>query len=286
MRLPNPLSRGSAAVSPTAHYTGHVWGRNDLSHPELSTIEGRILFDALAPAMLASRTLGGPTLEGLLLARHRIIDDLLSRAIDAGTIAQVIEVAAGMSPRGWRFSKRYGDRLTYVEADLPGMARRKREALERIGTPGVHHRVAEVDVLLDDGPQSLSAVASSLDGEAGLAIVTEGLLTYFDEDDVTGMFERFALVQSAFSAGLYLADIRLGDSRHGLPEQAFQVVLSAFVRGQVHTHFDDEDSAARALRAAGFHEARLHRADRQPAAGDAARDPAAARIHIIEASTR
>src|SRR5690242_16929077 len=36
MRIPNllaPLSRGSAAISPTAHYTGHVWGRNGLSHP-------------------------------------------------------------------------------------------------------------------------------------------------------------------------------------------------------------------------------------------------------------
>src|ERR687883_1073412 len=105
MRL--PLPRGSDAISPTAHYTGHVWGRNGLSHPGLGTLEGRLLFDALAPAMVVSRALGGPTLEGMLLARHRIIDALLARAIDDGRVSQVVEVACGMSPRGWRFAERY-----------------------------------------------------------------------------------------------------------------------------------------------------------------------------------
>jgi len=51
----------------------------------------------------------------------------------------VIEVAAGLSPRGWRFRRRYGDRLTYVEADLPAMAARKRGALERMGSLGDRH---------------------------------------------------------------------------------------------------------------------------------------------------
>jgi O-methyltransferase involved in polyketide biosynthesis len=272
------------AISPTAHYTGHVWGRNGLSHPELRTREGRLLFDALAPAMAASRVLGGPTLEGLLLARHRIIDELLAGAIDEGRVAQVIEVACGMSPRGWRFARRYGERVTYVEADLPAMAARKRAALERMGSLGEHHRVAEVDALRDDGPQSLAAVASTLDRGRGLAILTEGLLTYFDEDAVLGMWRRFARELSAFGAGLYLSDLRLGGSGHAVLERAFVVVLSSFVRRRVHTHFDGEAEAVDALMEAGFAQARLHRADRHPAAGDAARDPAAAGVHIVEAS--
>jgi O-methyltransferase involved in polyketide biosynthesis len=287
MRLPTrlPLRRGPDAISPTAHYTGHVWGRNGLSDPRLATREGRLLFDVLAPAMAASRALGGPTLEGLLLARHRIIDALLARAIDDGRVAQVIEVGAGMSPRGWRFAARYGESLTYVEADLPDMAARKRRALERMGPPSTSHRVVEVDALRDDGPQSLAAVASTLDPLRGLAIVTEGLLTYFDEQDVLGMWRRFARELRRFSAGPYLADIRLGGSDPAVVERAFAAVLSAFVRGRVHTHFNDEASAVDALLETGFAQARLHRADRHPAAGDAGRDPAAARIHIVEAST-
>ncbi|MBV8218022.1 MAG: hypothetical protein JO325_06140 [Solirubrobacterales bacterium] len=43
-------------------------------------------------------------------------------------------------PRGWRFAERYGDRIAYVEADLPEMARRKRRALERMGSLGRQRR--------------------------------------------------------------------------------------------------------------------------------------------------
>jgi len=187
-----------------------------------------------------------------------------------------------MSPRGWRFAERYGERLTYVEADLPDMVSRKRRALREMGSLSDNHRVEEVDALSDE---SLARVTGTLERGSGLAIITEGLLTYFDEDDVLGMWSRFAGELNRFSAGLYLADIRLGAANRAVPERAFQGLLSAFVRGAVHTHFEGEDVAARALRDAGFATARLHRADRHEAAGDAANDPAAARIHIIEATT-
>ncbi|HEX6987324.1 MAG TPA: hypothetical protein VF170_18245, partial [Planctomycetaceae bacterium] len=70
-------SEGSAAISPTAHYTGETWVRNGLSHPQLETWQGRLFHRMFALPMAASRTLGGPTLEGGLLARHRIIDSIL-----------------------------------------------------------------------------------------------------------------------------------------------------------------------------------------------------------------
>jgi O-methyltransferase involved in polyketide biosynthesis len=276
--------RGPESISPTAHYTGHVWRRNDLSHEELGTVEGRLLFDALAPAMMFSRLAGGPTLEGMLLARHRIIDDVLASAIDDGHISQVVEIACGMSPRGWRFARRYGDRITYVEADLPEMAERKRRALEQIGSIGDAHRVAEVDALQDTGPRSLSAIAETLDRRRGLAIITEGLLTYFGDEDVRAMLHRFAAVLQRFGSSLYLADIRLGGVDRSVMERAFQIALSSFVQRSVHRHFDGEAEAAEALRVAGFEQVELHRADTHPAAGAAANDPAAERIHIIEAT--
>jgi Leucine carboxyl methyltransferase len=102
----------SETISPTAHYTGYVWARNGLSHPELETIEGRVLFETLRPAMTVNALLGRGTLESYLLARHRAIDALLEAAIEEHAIGQVIEIAAGLSPRGWRFIDRYGDRLT------------------------------------------------------------------------------------------------------------------------------------------------------------------------------
>jgi hypothetical protein len=77
-------SEGSAAVSPTAHYTGETWVRNGLSHPQLATWQGRVLHRGCALPFAVSKRLGGPTLEGPLLARHRIIDSILDDLIRGG----------------------------------------------------------------------------------------------------------------------------------------------------------------------------------------------------------
>lgn len=276
-------SEESAAVSPTAHYTGETWVRNDLSHPQLATWQGRFLHGALALPNAASRTLGGPTLEGLLLSRHRIIDSLLEDRIADG-VSQVVEIACGMSPRGWRFSERYGDRLTYVEADLPAMAGRKREALARMGSLGERHQVADLDVLRDGGPGSLEALVEELDPAGGLVIITEGLLSYFDDETVDALWIRLAQALARFDQGAYLSDLRFARRDRGLPERTFDLILGAFVRGKVHAYRGDETTAEAELRAAGFAEARLHRGDEHPAAAEVRDDPAAGVICVIEAT--
>jgi O-methyltransferase involved in polyketide biosynthesis len=281
-----PPRRGSDAVSPTAHYTGQTWVRNGLSAPGLATWEGRVMFDALRPTMALSRLLGGPTLEGLLLARHRIIDSRLEVAIESGRVGQVLEVACGMSPRGWRFAQRHGDQLTYVEADLPGMAERKRSALAEMNSLSDHHRVVELDVFRDGGPGSLDAALATLDPERGTAIITEGLLTYFDDDAVIATWGRFAAGLAKFPSGLYLADLRLAGTSRDRVEQVFNVALSGFVRGKVHPHFLDEAEAAATLEAAGFDEARVHRGNTHPAAADVSGDPGAALIRVVEGTTQ
>jgi O-methyltransferase involved in polyketide biosynthesis len=269
-------------IGPTAHYTGYVWARNGMSHDRLSTPEGRILFDSLQPVMVASRLLGSPTLESYLLARHNAIDALLEEAIEAGEVSQVIEVAAGLSPRGWRFVNRY-EHLVYVEADLPDMAMRKRAALERMGSLGERHRVRAVDALRDDGgPGSLTAETADLDHEHGLAIITEGLLGYLSTDAVKGIWRRFATVLDAFPSGRYISDVHLGGAI--TPQvRAFRVLLSAFVRGRVYLHFDDAAEAEAALLEAGFARAEVDRAEDVIGSG---RDPGAGLAHILEASTR
>jgi O-methyltransferase involved in polyketide biosynthesis len=277
------VSPGSA-ISPTAHYTGYVWARNGLSHPELVTREGRLLFDVVRPLNMLSARVGGPTLEAYLLARHRALDTLLERAIDDGGVTQVVEVASGLSPRGWRFSTRYGDRLTYVEADLPAMADRKRRALARMGSLSERHRVDELDALRDSGPGSLAALTATLDRGQGLAIVTEGLLSYLGRDDVDHMWRRFALELGRFRAGRYLADIGLGGGGGlaGPYVKVFMLGLSAFVRGRVNLHFPDAADAAAALEEAGFAHAEVRPAAEVVSFGDA-HDPGVRAAHVAEA---
>lgn len=268
-------------IGPTAHYTGYVWARGGLSHPELVTTEGRVLFDSLQPAMLVSHAVGGPTLEEYLLARHRAIDALLERAIEHDGVGQVIEVAAGLSPRGWRFVQKYAG-LVYVEADLPEMAERKRAALERMGSLSERHRVREVDALRDDdGPGSLAAVLAELDERVGLVIITEGLLGYLPPDAVAGTWRRFATGLGRFSTGRYISDVHMGGAVTP-PVRVFRVLLSGFVRGRVYLHFGDPDEAVSALREAGFAQAEVRPAAEIVGGGRTGSGLA----HILEASTR
>ncbi len=250
--------RTSAAISPTAHYTGYVWVANGLSHPAFATGPGRMFYEALRPANAIARAINQASLEGLLLARHRVIDHLLERAIADGRVGQVVEVAAGLSPRGWRFAARHGDALTYVEADLPGMAAQKRAILAQVGGETAHHRVVEVDALADSGPGSIAAIVAGLDPARGTAIVTEGLLNYFDQATVAGIWARFAGALRP-TGGLYLADLHLADENSGAVIAAFQLMLGAFVRGRVHLHFPTAEAAADALAGAGFDPVALHR---------------------------
>jgi O-methyltransferase involved in polyketide biosynthesis len=267
-------------ISPTAHYTGYVWARNGLSHPELETLEGRVLFETLRVPMTVSGVLGRGTLESYLLTRHRAIDTLLERAIEQGRVAQVVEVAAGLSPRGLRFTRRYQS-LTYVEADLPDMIARKRAALERIGSLSDRHRVEEVDVLREEGPGSLAELASRLDTGAGLAIITEGLLGYLEKEAVRDIWRRFAHTLSRFRRGTYISDIHMGELQN-TQVRAFRVLLSLFVRGRVHLHFACEQEILDALSEAGFRSAEVRQAS--AVIGEAG-DPGGGLAHTIEAST-
>ncbi len=267
---------GPDAISPTAHYTGYVWARNGLSHPALVTAQGRALFTALQPAMRASRALSGPSLEAYLLTRHRAIDAGLQAAITQHGITQVIEVAAGLSPRGWRFVQRFGDAITYIEADLPAMAARKRRALERIGSLSERHQVRDLDALRTDGPLSLGALAAELRRAGGLAVITEGLTGYLSPDDLAGLWRRIATVVGGFDAGRYLSDLHLG----GSPPPEVRIgrrLLSAFVRSGVYLRFAGGADAEAALRDAGFAAAHVAPAPRLRGRGETA--------HILEAST-
>jgi O-methyltransferase involved in polyketide biosynthesis len=272
-------------ISPTAHYTGYVWFAHGQSHEAFATRTGRIMYHALrGPNVVANRA-SLPTLEGMLLARHRLIDLRLTEAIEAGEITQIVEVAAGLSPRGWRFRTRYGDRITYVEADLPGMIAHKRRILEALGGETANHRTAEIDALAGDGPTSIEGVCRSLDRTRGTAIITEGLVNYFDTPTLLAMWSRFAAALRPFPRSLYLSDLLLRHGNEGALVAGFQWLLSAFVRGKVHMHFDSLEQAEDEMAETGLVGMLLDPRDFADALPDL-ETAGAARVRIIEAMAR
>ena len=275
----------SETISPTAHYTGYVWFAHGQSHEAFATRGGRLMYRALRGPNVVLHRAGLPTLEGMLLARHRLIDLRLQQAIDAGEISQVIEVAAGLSPRGWRFRNRYGDRITYVEADLPGMLARKRKVLAELGGETASHRTVEIDALADAGPASIAAICGGLDPARGTAIITEGLVNYFDTPTMLAMWKRFAAALRAFPRSLYLSDLILKHGNRAPYIVGFQWLLSAFVRGKVHMHFGSQEEAEDALAAAGFVGMLLDPRDFAFELPDLER-AGAGRVRIVEAMAR
>jgi O-methyltransferase involved in polyketide biosynthesis len=248
-----------ARISPTAHYTSYIWFKNGLSHPALSSPTGRAMYLALWPMNRAWEVVGGrASLEQYLLLRHRTIDEALERAITSGEVRQVIEIAAGFSPRGFRFAQRFAkDGLRYIEGDLPPVAAAKRERLDAAGLRGDNHQVVPLDALSDDGDDSLALVAATLEPSLGTAILTEGLIGYLDRGLGLSLFARIGRALDPFPQGMYLSDLYLAKSV-APSVRAFRLLLQAFVRGKTHTQADTEAHARALFGGAGFADVMLH----------------------------
>lgn len=275
----------SEKVSPTAYATGYFWYRHGLSHPGLVAPDGKRLDRRFGYLIRAVKLVSGMSIEALMLARHKGIDAVLANHVDSGKVTQVIELAAGLSARGWRFTQRYGDRITYIETDLPHMAELKRGMLDkaRLATP--KHRVVAVNVLLDRGPGSLHEVAQALDRKAGLAIITEGLMSYLDPRTAAGVWRRIARTLRDFPFGVYLSDSYVRSDRYGIGGALFRGVIQRFVRGRMHVHFETPDQAMRLLKKAGFNGITLRQPRDLPETRELGAVRGGDRVRILEALT-
>lgn len=273
----------TSRISPTAHYTAYVWHRHGMSTPELATSKGRALYYSLQAVNRALAFTGQADIESLLLARHRVIDHLLKQAIDEGRVGQIVEIAAGLSPRGLRMRRRHPE-LTYVEGDLPQMIANKKQLIGDKLDEG--HRLVTLNALADEGPGSLDQLASTLDTSQGVAVITEGLMPYFDGPTVSGIWRRIHSFMRRFSQGLYLSDYYLRrDTERVLGARPMFKVMGWFVEGRIHLPIWHDTDLYTALEEVGFSEATIH------VAGDFARElqieppRRSAYVRVIEART-
>lgn len=271
----------SEDVSPTAYATGYFWYRHGLSHEGLLIPEGERA-DRGFRALLGIMRMFGVHFDALMLARHVGIDTLLARHVDAGRVTTVIELAAGLSPRGWRFCKRYS-KLTYIETDLAHMAKLKRRLLDQAKLGSPNHRVETVDVMKDAGPGSLATLAASIEAREGVAIITEGLMSYLDPPAAQDTWQRIAQELKRFEHGVYLSDSYVKTDRYGLAGKFFRAFIQRVVRGRMHLHFDSVSHANKILKAAGFAKAMLHRPDSIPETKKYSVERGGNRVRILEA---
>lgn len=256
------MGKDSSGISFTAFYTGEVWRRHGLSAPFLSQPQGRALYLAGRPFELASKLAFGTNNEMLLLQRHRILDHLLEKAIQEEGVTQVVEIACGLSPRGTLMMQRFASKgLVYLEADLPGMAARKRALLAQAGVSDHRHRVIDLDILKQGVEESLESVfARELDPARKTVVITEGLINYFDYQTIHGFWTRLAQALKPFPLGIYLTDLYPNFRWHpGVRlANAFKGGLAVATRSRVTLHFESEKAVLAGFGDAGFRSTRVH----------------------------
>jgi len=245
-------SHDTSRISISAHYTGYVWYRHGLSEKHFVTPMGRFAGAALAPVNAFLRIAAGADIDTFLLQRHLVIDHLLEDLIEKEGITQVVEIASGLSPRGYRLRQKY-PHIRYIEADLPAMAQRKAILLAELET-GPEHTVQACNILQSLGPDSLHSLLNQLNPLAKTVIVTEGLVNYFKLPVIREVWSRMAKELQRFSGGWYITDLYPDFAHH--PSYRYvkwaQKLVGFFTRGQWPLHYSSDQAILDGFDADGF----------------------------------
>nr|WP_174507401.1 class I SAM-dependent methyltransferase [Acinetobacter sp. Marseille-Q1620] len=187
-------------ISFTAHYTGYIWYKMGISHPVFATNKGKSLAVLVDPVeRLAEKYVGG-SMRTTLKERHTMLDDHLKKLIEQYPNLQVLEIAAGLSPRGWWFRTHFPE-IAYRELDLPDMAATKQEALNKIAPNSPE--VMSVDLFTEEFQQ----IFKEFDENRPLVVISEGLINYFSKDLLQKLIQSIATYGKGFKSLHYLTDI-------------------------------------------------------------------------------
>lgn len=187
-------------ISFTAHYTGYIWFQMGISHPALATTKGKFLATLVNPIeTLAEKYVGG-SMRTTLKTRHTLLDDHLTQLIEQYPNLQVLEIAAGLSPRGWWFKKQFPN-IDYRELDLPAMAATKQIALDQIGQN--NPQVLSVDLFTEEFQKAFAV----FDAQRPLVIISEGLINYFEKTLLAQLLKSIVQYGQPFHALHYLTDL-------------------------------------------------------------------------------
>lgn len=187
-------------ISFTAHYTGYIWYKMGISHPLLATSKGKRLAMIAHPIESWGERFVGGSMRTTLTQRHTILDDRLHQLIAQFPDLQVLEIAAGLSPRGWWFRQQYAQ-IDYRELDLPEMAKTKQAALKQIDPNSPE--VLSVDLFTHDFQNAFKV----FDPQKPLVVISEGLINYFNKNLLKQLIQSIADYGKNFKALHYLTDI-------------------------------------------------------------------------------
>ena len=235
-------------ISFTAHYTGYIWYKMGISHSVLATSKGKFLAMIADPIESWAEKHVGGSMRTTLKDRHTMLDDALKRLIEQYPNLQVLEIAAGLSPRGWWFRQHYPD-IDYRELDLPDMAQTKQSALKQIekNSPDI----LSVDLFTENFRQAFAV----FDQNRPLVVISEGLINYFDKGLLQQLIQSIAQYGQDFQTLHYLTDLYPEPVKNKLAKVIWSSskLLKVMSRSAFSFHFIDPMQVQDFFQEAGFH---------------------------------
>ncbi|KQG36703.1 class I SAM-dependent methyltransferase [Acinetobacter pittii] len=187
-------------ISFTAHYTGYIWYQMGISHEALATAKGKSLAYLVHPIESWAEKYVGGSMRTTLKQRHTMLDHHLEQLIQESPELQVLEIACGLSPRGWWFRQHYPS-ITYRELDLPDMAQTKQNALQQIEKNAPE--ILSVDLFTEAFAQAFEV----FDPNRPLVVISEGLINYFDKGLLKHLIQSIGHYGATFKKFHYLTDL-------------------------------------------------------------------------------
>jgi O-methyltransferase involved in polyketide biosynthesis len=193
-----------------------------------------------------------PTLAPELEARFKLVTNLLC----AQPAKQILEIAAGFSPRGLLMSK--DPNILYIELELPEMAADKRVILDRIISRMELPRPRNLQVVEGNALSlsSLTAAAEHFGEGREIAVINEGLLRYLSLTDRRKVASNIRHLLTKFGGVWITPDITLRrhlQSQDTTAAPAFNKRLSKATQTDIYEHcFDSEVQAIQFFEGIGF----------------------------------
>ncbi|MGE8559343.1 MAG: class I SAM-dependent methyltransferase, partial [Acinetobacter sp.] len=239
-------------ISFTAHYTGYIWYTMGISHPIFATSKGKMLAKLVHPLESWAEKFVGGSMRTTLKQRHRMIDQHLTQLIEQFPDLQVLEIASGLSPRGWNFRQKY-PHIDYRELDLPGMAKVKTQALKQIDLNSPE--VLSVDLFTADFEQAFHV----FDPNRPLVVISEGLINYFNKDMLLQLLQAIYRYGQNFKELHYLTDIYPEPVKNKLANfiWASSKLLKWMSKSAFSFHFITPQQAQDFFQQAGFEQASI-----------------------------
>lgn len=180
-------------------------------------------------------------------ARYKMINHLVR-----GTeLRQILEVASGLTPRGMEMTES-GEIDIYVEMDLPGIMRTKREIVAAVFKGSESEKL-----FLEEGSalelKDMETAARRFDPAKPIAVVMEGFLRYLDFNTKALVARSTLLLLKRFGGVWITTDITLKSTRRHEREAARHgYVKEAAGIDMEENKFDSADVAAEFFEKLGF----------------------------------